>query len=206
MTSFFRKQYSWNRAYSKGEWEYLSTDRSELSRQALVASLVPIYGGPGSHSVLELGCGEGMLCRFMDNEYSYLGVDISNNAISSAKKSYPERVFRQGDIGSHEFTQSLLDTDETYGHIILNEVLYYLNDEEMITFRSFLIEATKKWDNPIITASICRTDAQNLHHGSYYWSILFDSLQHTTSLEFADRKHRWDIKSFQGLRIPFEDD
>lgn len=206
MTNFFRKQHSWNEAYSRGEWGYLSTDRSELSRQALVASLVPIYGDPGPHSVLELGCGEGMLCRFIDNEYSYLGVDISNDAIISAKKSYPGRIFQQGDIGSHKFTQSLLSTGAAYSHIILNEVLYYLNDEEMIIFRNFLIEATKKWGDPIITASICRTDTQNLHHGSYYWSLLFDSLQHTTSIEFADRKHRWDIKSFQGLRVPPEDD
>lgn len=204
MANFFQGQSDWDKAYSKAEWNYLSTDTSELSRQALVASLVPIYGGPGTHSILELGSGEGMLCRFIDQKSKYLGVDISADAVSTAQKLYPGRHFQQGNIGLSSFTSSLLTADIAYDHIILNEVLYYLSDEETATLCDFLTKATEKWNDPMVTISICRTDTCAVHHGSYYWSLLFDLLKHVASLEIADQKHRWDIKSFRGLREPRE--
>lgn len=200
MTSFLYNKNEWDDAYANGEWHYLSQDSSELSRQALIASLFKIHRKPGNYSILELGCGEGALCQFIQENDTYLGVDISTKATDTAKQLHPNRCFQEGSIGSDLFLNKLLTSVETCDYIVLSEVLYYLNQQEMATLCNFLTEATHRWKNPTIIVSICRTDAQNLHHGSYYWSLLFELLNHKASLEIADQRHRWDIRLFQGFR------
>ena len=70
MTSFLHNKNEWDDAYANGEWHYLSQDTSELSRQALIASLLKIQRKSSSYSILELGCGEGALCQFIqENEH-----------------------------------------------------------------------------------------------------------------------------------------
>jgi len=52
---------------------------------------------PGQ-SVLDIGCGEGRLLTGLADEVEYLGVDFSSTLIEIARKKYPSREFRLGDI------------------------------------------------------------------------------------------------------------
>jgi cyclopropane fatty-acyl-phospholipid synthase-like methyltransferase len=200
MTKFFQGEDSWDNAYQDGTWDYLAADPSELSRQALTAAQVAIHKAAGQRDILDLGCGEGALSQFVPQSDAYTGVDISAEAIEKANQLYPSRKFMTADLASLAVTD--FRATERYDAIVLNEVLYYLSEEEMATALNFLISATRRWDDPLIVASICRTDLQTLNHGSYYWSRLFKTFKHHGSIEVADQKHRWDIKLFQGARAP----
>ena len=55
------------------------------------------------HSVLEIGCGSGMLAhRFLENGYSYTGVDLFNEMLDIARNEVGSDVFVQSDPGTHE--------------------------------------------------------------------------------------------------------
>lgn len=51
-------------------------------------------------SILDAGCGWGRLLDLMPKQWygSYIGIDISPDFIDIARKTYPTRVFKQGDI------------------------------------------------------------------------------------------------------------
>lgn len=50
------------------------------------------------HSLLDLGCGQGVLARHLPKEVEYCGVDLSKALIDSAKKLSPQRTFLVGNV------------------------------------------------------------------------------------------------------------
>ena len=58
--------------------------------------------------VLELGCGTGRLLNALNPSYG-VGVDLSSNIISIAKKNYPNLEFVQGDLEDEMLISSLLE-------------------------------------------------------------------------------------------------
>lgn len=48
-------------------------------------------------SLIDFGCGQGVLARHLKEEIDYLGVDASKNLIASAKKLSPNKTFVVGD-------------------------------------------------------------------------------------------------------------
>jgi len=78
---------------------------------------------PGG-SILDVGCGEGMLQdRLCPQSYSrYVGVDISGVAIERASVRQSEKAaFVQADAGTYT-------PDETFDVIVFNECVYYFDD------------------------------------------------------------------------------
>ena len=56
------------------------------------------------HSVLEIGCGSGMLARrFLEKGYSYTGVDLFNEMLDIAREEVRSDVFVQSDMRSLSF-------------------------------------------------------------------------------------------------------
>jgi SAM-dependent methyltransferase len=76
--------------------------------------------------VLELGCGTGRLLNALNPSYG-VGVDLSSNMISIAKKNYPNLEFVQGDLEDEMLISSL---QETFDFIILSDTIGYLDDCE----------------------------------------------------------------------------
>ena len=76
--------------------------------------------------VLELGCGTGRLLNALNPSYG-VGVDLSSNIISIAKKNYPNLEFVQGDLEDEMLISSL---QETFDFIILSDTIGYLDDCE----------------------------------------------------------------------------
>jgi trans-aconitate methyltransferase len=128
-------QQEWENEYESGSWERLNA-LSERAHSAVVLSYVVSFR-PAS-SILELGCGEGILFRDLQKfPYTqYIGVDISHYAIEQCLQFVDDK------------TMFIADNAETYRPassfdvIILNESIYYFT-EPINTMRRYANYLTK---------------------------------------------------------------
>jgi len=111
----------WEMQYKSGRWSYLH-QLQELGHYSVIAGYIK-YLKHGA-SVLDLGCGDGILAERLDtNSYSeYVGVDLSEVAISHAQaRAYARASFESDDIERYVPRRS-------FDVIVFNESLYYLGD------------------------------------------------------------------------------
>jgi SAM-dependent methyltransferase len=76
--------------------------------------------------VLELGCGTGQLLNHLNPSYG-VGVDLSNNMISIARKNYPHLEFIRGDLEDKDLISSI---QGPFDFIIFSDTIGYLDDCE----------------------------------------------------------------------------
>ncbi|MEI7508279.1 MAG: methyltransferase domain-containing protein [Flavobacterium sp.] len=127
---WFKKKISWNYKYSIGKWNFMGKEQLRYNAIVDLIKSCEIQ----NLKILDLGCGYGSLSNYLKNtEYEFcLGIDLSSNAISKAKKeNYKNAKFLVADI--HQFK-----TEEKFDVIIFNEVLYYLDNQ---------MEIVKKYSN-----------------------------------------------------------
>lgn len=74
---------------------------------------------PKDATVVELGCGPGMLLPYLGIR-SYVGLDFSPNAIATARRMYPRADFRVADV------REPIPAADVY---VMNEVLEHLDDD-----------------------------------------------------------------------------
>jgi 2-polyprenyl-3-methyl-5-hydroxy-6-metoxy-1,4-benzoquinol methylase len=116
---FTVRQDEWNKSYLQRRWDYLKSS-DERSRYAILAGWIRAYNCAGS--ILDVGCGEGNLCRDVDGCKVYCGIDLSFVALQRAEgNAVLDSRFVLGDIESYQ-------PDRQYDAIVFNEVLYYLRD------------------------------------------------------------------------------
>lgn len=120
----WRRMHRWNRQYRKGRWERLRGDK-ESSRYQKITDVI-IEFAPKNPSILDIGCGEGVLTERMDpNAYSYfMGLDFSSESIKLAtRKNLPKTRFLAADAVKFHPQQQ-------FDVIIFNEAFYYIHDSE----------------------------------------------------------------------------
>jgi 2-polyprenyl-6-hydroxyphenyl methylase/3-demethylubiquinone-9 3-methyltransferase len=114
----------WDREYADGEYDYFS-EIHESARYGVLIGYIRQLGG--SPSILDVGCGSGLLVdRIAPSDFeSYLGIDPSQVAIARARAMETDRVvFRVADR-----------LDPVLGRfdvLVLNEVLMVVRDPEAI--------------------------------------------------------------------------
>ena len=114
---------SWDREYAAGEWSKLG-NLDEMPRYALIAGYTRNIGSGAS--VLDVGCGEGHLASWLleDGKRRYFGIDLSSVAIQKARgRASNGARFEVADAGTFY-------TEERFDIIVLNEVLYYIEQPE----------------------------------------------------------------------------
>ena len=119
---------TWDREYAAGEWSKLG-NLDEMPRYAMIAGYARAIGSAAS--VLDVGCGEGYLARwlFEAGTRRYTGIDVSRVAIDKAQTSAPsEARFEVADAVT-------FDPGERFDMIVLNEVLYYMDRPEEVLDR-----------------------------------------------------------------------
>jgi SAM-dependent methyltransferase len=118
----WRRKIRWNRQYKKGRWEYLKNN-VEAPRYAKILESIK-QDATAQPSVLDLGCGEGVLRLRLENETIgyFLGVDFSKVSIKTATKyNFKNSDFQVADLHYYKPPQE-------FDVIVFNEAFYYIND------------------------------------------------------------------------------
>lgn len=117
-----RKRYRWDKEYVSGRWDYLNETAVAESYAAVLQVIARNLGG--ERTILELGCGEGILqARMPGDTYSrFLGIDISRVAIRKAQRLRDEKTgYRVGNMETYA-------PPGRWDMIVFNEVLFYADD------------------------------------------------------------------------------
>ena len=124
------QKYRFNQQYEKSNWEGLK-GLGELGRYSIIVGYA--YYFFKAPSILDLGCGEGILQERLaaTNYTSYLGIDFSEVAIANAKKlENSNTFFAVGDLNYYT-------AEGIYDLIIYNESLYYLSNPAEVVSKLF---------------------------------------------------------------------
>jgi 2-polyprenyl-3-methyl-5-hydroxy-6-metoxy-1,4-benzoquinol methylase len=113
---------SWDEQYSSGRWSYLGTVE-QAPRYAIIAAWIDALA-PNAR-ILDVGCGEGLLLKWLRTWSRYDGVDISSVALATAARDH-----RRPGIAFHHCAASDFMGYESseFDCIVFNEVLYYCSD------------------------------------------------------------------------------
>jgi len=176
---------NWEKEFAGGGWEGLDSAPSERARHALIGMYLNHFCPEGK--ILDVGCGLGTMTDFLNQvqKSKYLGIDISETAISEAVKR-KNLSFISTDF--LEFT-----TEEKFNAIVLNEVLYYLEEEAAIAHALKLLD-----DNGFIVVSLYRQ--KKMHYNDkriwdlcmkYFYPI--DHIEITSNI-FDGRTITWRVE------------
>jgi 2-polyprenyl-3-methyl-5-hydroxy-6-metoxy-1,4-benzoquinol methylase len=165
---------------------------------------------PSPHKVLDLGCGNGVLCGVLNkNGVDVVGIDHDDNGIAIAKSKHPNIPFYR--YGVQDAPQKLLDdVGEGFDLVVSTEVIEHLYSPQMlINFANHCLNENGKL---VITTP---------YHG-YLKNLLLSifnkwDFHHTVSWEgghikFWSRKtltaflseHGFEVIAFSGVgRLPF---
>jgi 2-polyprenyl-3-methyl-5-hydroxy-6-metoxy-1,4-benzoquinol methylase len=109
-------------AHGGGRWDNLES--GEEGRYAVVASYLRRVGRNGKTSVLDVGCGPGILQPYLAvHGYGrYVGVDFNPDNVTKARARTDEKTgFELADAAAYQ-------PRGTYDLIIFNEMLYFMDD------------------------------------------------------------------------------
>lgn len=99
-----------------------SATRGKLSSE--VISLLPKL--EKNATVLDLGCGNGVLLSGLPKDINYTGIDISSSLVNIAKKLYPDNNFVLADL----LDQSIWNKLDQYDFIVALAVFHHLPSSE----------------------------------------------------------------------------
>lgn len=177
-----------NNEYSEGYWDYLRGS-SELPRFCVVAGYCHYFKEGGS--ILEIGCGEGILQEKLNpSQYSrYVGVDISAEAISRASSKQSDKIsFIVSDASS-------FSPDEKFDIVVFNECLEYFDDPLSLVkdYESFL-----KNNGLFIVSMFVGTDTVRTKR---IWKLIESSyILNETAKVTTKTGYSWIIKVFNPLK------
>jgi 2-polyprenyl-3-methyl-5-hydroxy-6-metoxy-1,4-benzoquinol methylase len=114
-----RRSIDWDQDYQAGRWDG-ADEKEQLSRYALLGGIITLTG---ASSLLDVGCGRGLLREFIppDALTSYTGLDVSQVALNKVSNPKPYEKFVCTRLEDWQ-------PEGVYEAIVMNEVLYYLED------------------------------------------------------------------------------
>lgn len=176
----WRRQLRWNKQYKRGRWNNLKGDIEKIRYQTII-DFISKYAA-NNPSILDLGCGEGILCERMNHQhYSFfVGIDFSSVSIQNATQlNLPNTQFICTDI--HSFAP-----DKKFDVIVFNEVFYYIHESEKKHVLNRMMDSLSP--NGIIITSIFREG-----HGCWnYFDEKMNRLQFIT-ITTDNEKTYWKI-------------
>lgn len=117
----------WTDRYESGGWDYLGGVH-QLGQYSMLAGYLSYLG---AESILDIGCGSGLLRERMDSVpfKRYVGIDPVPAAIERAQGLADERTeFVLGDVSEKELG--------TFDAVVFNEVLYCVPEPERLLARA----------------------------------------------------------------------
>lgn len=124
----FQPESKWDKEWKNGAWDYLETVACERSRIAVIGGVLIQMYSHSNASVLDVGCGEGPISDFLtpQQKEKYVGVDLSKEAIHSAKKKRGAPL-KFVHAAAHNFIPH-----HKFDVIIFSDVLYYVEYEKVL--------------------------------------------------------------------------
>lgn len=182
----WRRMHRWNRQYRNGRWNNLKSER-EAARYQKIIEFARKYG-PKNPSILDIGCGEGVLTERMDpKDYSFfMGMDFSSESIKLAsKKDLPNTRFLTADAVKFH-------PEQQFDIIVFNEAFYYIHDSEKQNVLSRMLNNLS--ENGILIISIFR-------EGPGSWEY-FKNDKRLTELDFTvvtteEKQRYWKIGTYK---------
>jgi 2-polyprenyl-3-methyl-5-hydroxy-6-metoxy-1,4-benzoquinol methylase len=188
------------------DYAYDSTDESHMHRY-FVPPILRRLEGRGRLKILDLGCGNGALCkRLAEAGHDVTGVDVSGPGIGVAKKAYPHIRFEA--LGVYD--EPPADFMVSFDVVVSTEVVEHLYAPRALP--KLIHQVLKPGGQAIVTTpyhgylknlAICLMNKWDRHH-DVFWDhghIKFWSKATLTKL-FEDEGFAMD--SFEGLgRFPY---
>lgn len=132
----WKRKFKFNSQYRRGKWAKLGSDHESV-RYHQIDAFLHLFK---PKSILDLGCGDGILNRRMtyDGFDYFLGIDYAKESIKMAEsQNFPKAEFQ---------TRGLLDftPPQNFDTIILNEAFYYIHDTKKNKVISTILNHLKK--------------------------------------------------------------
>lgn len=111
---------NWSEEHAAGAWDFLASP-AEQNRLALIAALARGYA---RGTVIDFGCGAGLLARWLDPDYFslYVGVDVTATAFERSNVPRVRTRWIQASIDCFA-----PDCPSPGSALVFSEVLYYLD-------------------------------------------------------------------------------
>ncbi len=175
----------WEKQFGKGDWDYLeSSDEAQHYK-----TIIKFYSQQkNKNSILDIGCGKGVLYKYLKESGSlsgndYMGIDLSENAINGAKERFPEINFQQLDFENGGI-------EKKFDVIIFNESLYYFPLPMKIVQKCYSQNLDK---NGVFIISMFDYNGHE-----HIWKKIEKKYQVMGSEEVINKKgEKWKIKSLQ---------
>jgi SAM-dependent methyltransferase len=113
---------AWDAQWAGGRWDFLAGE-GETARFRAVAELARRYGAGGT--VLDVGCGEGVLRELLAPGDRYLGIDVSRAAIVRAAERSRSAPGADAEFLVADAERWAPAPGRRFGAVVLNECLYY---------------------------------------------------------------------------------
>lgn len=176
----------WNHQYESGVWDHLE-GKAEAEHYKIISTCYQRFCS--NRTVLDIGCGNGVLFKYLNqlrefDPANYHGIDISSAAIDVCRQKY-----RNGRFSCHNYEKNTPGVTIKAGVIIFNESLYYFSKPLQVLAKSYQnnIEA----DGHFII-SMC--DYENHNH------LWFEIEKHYKCLAFETvsnaKAQKWSVKVF----------
>lgn len=179
----------WDAQYTGGDWDFLA-DATEVARFRAVAGLIERRAPPGTGhgGVLDVGCGEGLLPRYLEPGRPYLGIDLSREAVARAEARYGA-VHGDGEAPRFEVADAeSWRPPRRFTAVVLNECLYY--------FRRPLAGARRYLDS-VEPGGVMIVSMFRGPRADAIGRRLAAELPVTESIEVARGHKRWRIAAFR---------
>jgi 2-polyprenyl-3-methyl-5-hydroxy-6-metoxy-1,4-benzoquinol methylase len=183
----------WEDAYAQGTFDG-ADDVKRPGRYLLLAGLLRDCA-----SVLDVGCGIGLLARFV-TQCDYTGIDVSQVAIEKATRARDCRMPWEIRFVRADAEEWVLPHGHLFDGVVLNEVLYYLSDPKAALFKycrllrpngilavSVFDKAVRPWRRNVNREALrCAqefmgTEPVEVIQDGHRWSVLFMTLREGAS-------------------------
>jgi 2-polyprenyl-3-methyl-5-hydroxy-6-metoxy-1,4-benzoquinol methylase len=124
----FQSEAKWDKEWKSGSWDYMEKVAVERSKVSVIGGVLVQMYSHANASVLDVGCGEGPISDFLlpSQKAHYVGIDISKEAILSAKK------LRGPPLKFVHATSHLFQPKNKFDVIIFSDMLYYVEYEKVL--------------------------------------------------------------------------
>lgn len=84
-----------------------------------------VYNDPNNIEILDLGCGNGILSKYVYNNMSYTGIDHNTDAISYANMKYRKSNANFENYDNMSYINKVLQQNKKYDAIFMSEILFH---------------------------------------------------------------------------------